>query len=64
MNLELLEDRVLAEPVDDQRPVAALADPLVLAARRDPDVLGEDALLRRDRAPAELEPCGLLAAVQ
>ena len=46
--LELVEDRVLAEAVDHQRLVSPLADALVLRARLDPLVLGEDALLDLD----------------
>src|SRR4029450_10389968 len=41
--LQLREDRVLAEPVDDQGPVATLTDALVLGARGNAAMLGEDA---------------------
>ena len=54
--LQLGEDRVLAEPVDDQRAVAALADALVLGAGLDPAVLGEDPLLHLDGPAAGGSP--------
>ena len=54
--LELVEDRLLAEAVDDQRPVASLTHPLELRARLDAAVLGEDPLLPVHRTAAGRYP--------
>ena len=54
--VELGEDGVLAEAVDDQGVVAALADALVLGARLDPDVIGEDLLLALDSPSQGRDP--------
>ena len=57
--LELGEDRVLAEAVDHQGAVAALADPLVDGAFLAAGAGGEDLALGGDDAAADRRPvCG------
>ena len=60
--LELVEDRVLAETVDDQGLVSPFADALVLRAPLDPLVLGEDTLLDLDGAATGVDPLLLARA--